>query len=76
MQLATLLDILEREMPGIGDNASARANLGRLYAERGHHDEAVEQFRLARQALERRGEGAGSAATDATVAASSRRRPR
>lgn len=56
MQLATLLDILEREMPGIGDNASTRANLGRLYAERGHHDEAVEQLRRAREALERRGE--------------------
>lgn len=56
MQLATLVDILEREMPGIGDNASTRANLGRLYAERGHHEEAAEQLRLARQALERRGE--------------------
>jgi uncharacterized protein HemY len=65
MQLAKLLDILEREMPGIGDKASTRANLGRLYAERGHHDEAAEQLRLARQA-----------STDATVAASSRRRPR
>lgn len=76
MQLATLLDILEREMPGIGDKPSTRANLGRLYAERGHHDQAAEQLRLSRQALERRGEGLGLAATGATVAASSRRRPR
>lgn len=41
MQLTTLVDILEREMPGIGDNASTRSNLARLYAERGLHDDAT-----------------------------------
>lgn len=41
MQLSTLVDILEREMPGIGDNASTRSNLARLYAERGLPHEAA-----------------------------------
>jgi hypothetical protein len=61
MQLTTLVDLLEREMPGIGDSASTRGNLGRLYAERGCHDDAVAEFRVARSTLERRGEATGSA---------------
>lgn len=40
MKLATLVDLLEREMPGIGEGASTRNNLAQLYSERGCHDDA------------------------------------
>jgi hypothetical protein len=40
MQLTTLVDILEAEIPGLTERASTRENLARLYAERGHRDEA------------------------------------
>ena len=45
MRLTTLVDILEREVPGSLDNASTRSNLARLYAERGCHAETVAQVR-------------------------------
>jgi hypothetical protein len=40
MQLTKLVDILEAEIPGLTTRASTRENLARLYAERGHRDEA------------------------------------
>ena len=41
MQLTTLVDILEAEIPGLTERASTRENLARLYAERGQRDEAA-----------------------------------
>ncbi|MEX1367640.1 MAG: tetratricopeptide repeat protein [Nannocystaceae bacterium] len=67
MQLTTLVDLLERDLPGLGDSASARSKLGRLYAERGCHDVAVAEFRSARSTMARRGETRGSAAADVTA---------
>lgn len=45
MQLTTLVDILEAEIPGLTERASTRENLARLYAERGHRDEAATVLR-------------------------------
>jgi len=45
MQLTTLVDILEAEIPGLTTRASTRENLARLYAERGHRDEATAVLR-------------------------------
>ena len=45
MQLTTLVDILEAEIPGLTERASTRENLARLYAERGHRDEAAAVLR-------------------------------
>lgn len=47
MQLSTLVDLLEREVPGIGDDASTRSNLARLYAERGCHEDARREAKRA-----------------------------
>ena len=67
MQLTTLVDILEGEMPGTGGGAKTRSNLGQLYAERGRHDDAVAEFRAARRTLQTRGDADATAAIDATV---------
>lgn len=59
MQLMTLVDILRSEVPGIADRASTRRNLGRLYAERGCHGEALAEFRAARAIHEQQEPEAG-----------------
>jgi len=68
MQLTTLVDILENEIPGTSKRASTRSKLGELYAERGCHDDAVTEFRGARRALRKEGKAGSTAALDATVA--------
>lgn len=69
MQLTTLVGLLERDQPGIRDLSSTRGNLARLYAERGQHKEAVEQFRIVRDAARRPlGQAKGPTAQQATAA--------
>jgi len=54
MQLTTLVDILEAEIPGLTERASTRENLARLYAERGHRDDAAAVLRSASRTETRR----------------------
>jgi len=70
MDLTTLVGILEGDLSGGGDLSSSRRNLAKLYADRGHHDRAAEQRRIAsarrrRQATKPRGQqsAAGLAAS-------------
>ena len=41
MRLSKLVELLEREMPGIADAPSTRTNLATLYAEGGCDDDAL-----------------------------------
>ncbi len=40
MQLSTLVELLEREMPGVSEGAHTRRSVAKMYAERGYHDAA------------------------------------
>ena len=40
MQLSTLVELLEREMPGMADGSRTRRSVAKLYAERGYDDAA------------------------------------
>ncbi|MCA9655718.1 MAG: hypothetical protein H6712_09560 [Myxococcales bacterium] len=53
MHLTTLVDLLEQDL---GSSASARSKLADLLAERGDHEGAATQARLAHR-LEKRGRG-------------------
>lgn len=59
MQLMTLVDILEAEIPGLAERASTRENLARLYAERGHRDAAAAVLRGAPRSPARKGSRRG-----------------
>jgi hypothetical protein len=68
MRLSTLVEFLEREAPGIGESASTRINLARLYAERGCHDDAAAELRVARRKARQRGDASASAIGEVSAA--------
>lgn len=68
MRLSTLVEFLEREAPGIAESASTRINLASLYAERGCHEDAAAELRVARRKARQRGDASGSAIGEVTAA--------
>lgn len=52
MQLTTLVELLEQEIPGVADASATQRKLADLYADRGLHD-AADQVRTPPAALRR-----------------------